>query len=227
VKTSETTVAVFAALAKAQAAMRPVVKDRTAKVQTKTGGGYSFDYADLGSVLDSVKPALNANGIAIVQAAGIEGDRVVVETRLAHASGEWLESALAMKPDDLSPQKVGSAVTYARRYALSAMVGVFSEEDDDGNAAQGNTREVKRKSAAKPGPAPLDPVMRKAEALAWIEERFPGKVRGELARVLGRTFPDKEEIKITAKELETIEGWITLAKATESKERTPAEEFNA
>jgi ERF superfamily len=149
-KTSESIKDISAALAKAQGAMGPVIKDKTAKVQMKAGGAYSFDYADLASVLDVVRPALAANGIAIVQTPSVHEGQVVVETRLAHASGEWMESALSTKAEDLSPQKIGSAITYLRRYSLSCMVGVASEEDDDGNAAEGNRAQTSTRTQAPP-----------------------------------------------------------------------------
>jgi len=157
VNTSESVKTIAAALASAQAEMGKIVKDKTAKVQTKTGGSYSFDYADLASMLDVVKPALAKHSIALVQAASVSDGALVVDTRLLHASGEWIESSLAMKPDDTSPQKVGSAITYARRYSLACLVGVASEdEDDDGNAAQGNTAQVARRVAPAAAPVPGD-----------------------------------------------------------------------
>lgn len=173
---SESIAKLAAALAAAQGEMTAIVKDKTAKVQTKAGGAYSFDYADLGSVLDAVKPALNKHGIALLQPGRVENDKVITETILAHSSGEWIASDFAVKPDDLSPQKVGSALTYGRRYALSAMIGVFSEEDDDGNAASGNERQVQRKAPPAPRPPPqVSPAdvfvdrFRKAKDLAELE----------------------------------------------------------
>jgi hypothetical protein len=198
VKTSESIKEIAGALAKAQAEMGRVVKDKTAKVQMKTGGSYSFDYADLASVLDAVKPALAKHGIAVVQTAALEGDKVAVETRLIHASGEWLESTLAVKPEDVAPQKIGSAITYARRYALSCMVGVASEEDDDGNAAQGN--HATTQARARPAPpaangsahattkAPASPEARKSDLKArMLKAGVPGaKIAEQLGEWLGR-----------------------------------------
>ena len=155
--TSESVKTIAAALAAAQAEMGKIVKDKTAKVQTSTGGGYSFDYADLASMLDVVKPALAKHSIALVQAASVHDGSVVLDSRLLHSSGEWIESSLALKPGDTSPQKVGSAITYARRYSLACLVGVASEdEDDDGNAAQGNTAQVTHRTPPVTAPVPGD-----------------------------------------------------------------------
>jgi len=165
VNRSESIAAVAGAMAKARAEFQPIVKDKTANVQTRAGVSYSFDYADLGTVLDAVTPALTKNGIAVLQAARVDGDKVIVETMLAHSSGEWLSSDLAVRPDDLTPQKVGGAITYARRYALSAMVGVFSEADDDGNHASGNDARTARRE-----PRRQDSTARKAaDIVAQVE----------------------------------------------------------
>lgn len=150
-KTSESIKEIAAALAKARKTFHPVVKDKVAHVKSDKGS-YSFAYADLSSVIDAVKDALSDNGIAVIQAASASDGAVTVETRLVHLSGEWIESAITMRADGGKPQNVGSAITYARRYGLSGMVGISSEEDDDANAAQGNQRTVterKSKDAAE------------------------------------------------------------------------------
>lgn len=229
-RTSEHIKEIAGALAKAQAEMGRVLRDKTAKVQTKTGGSYSFDYADLASVLDVVKAALSKNGIAVIQAAGIEGDKVHVETRLAHASGEWIESTLAIKPDDLSPQKIGSAVTYARRYALSAMVGVASEEDDDGNAAEGNHATTTRRQTSDDAAAKLranrqqiaDPKARTQAVLSQFKKRWGDEARARLGHVIGRTIPGNvtsSEIVLSEEELTKAEAAATLGQAHDNGAR--------
>lgn len=92
-------------------------------------------YADLPSVIDAVKQALNESGIAIIQTAGdlVDG-KMVLSTVLMHESGQWFRSDTTMPLTKQDAQGYGSAVTYARRYALSAMTGLY-QDDDDGNAA--------------------------------------------------------------------------------------------
>jgi hypothetical protein len=95
---------------------------------------FSSSYASLKSVIDAVKHALNDNGLSLVQLLGSEGDRVTVETVITHGKGGSMSSKCSAKsPDD--PQKLGSVITYLRRYALSAMLCISADEDDDGNAA--------------------------------------------------------------------------------------------
>ena len=92
-------------------------------------------YATLAQVWDTCRKPLADNGLAIVQPVDVGDGGVIVRTRLVHASGQWIESALTMPVDKKTAQGVGSAITYGRRYGLSAMVGVVADEDDDGNAA--------------------------------------------------------------------------------------------
>jgi len=118
------------ALAKAQSQITAAVKD-------KVNPAYRSSYADLASVWDACREPLNKNGLAVSQlfAEGNEDVRVTVHTMLLHSSGEWLMSSLSLPVEKRTPQAVGSAITYARRYALAAIVGVCADEDDDGNAA--------------------------------------------------------------------------------------------
>lgn len=203
-KTSESVKEIAAALAAAQAEMGRVIKDKTAKVQTKIGGGYSFDYADLPSMLDVVKPALAKHNIALVQAAEVPDGVLRLDTRLLHSSGEWIESSLSMKPDDTSPQKIGSAITYARRYALGCMVGVAAEdEDDDGNAAQGNMAQVTQRPRQQPASTPPAEPAAKAPppfvAALWnrVKSEFGEEAREQFAaaslKALGEGHPKSGE----------------------------------
>jgi len=145
-----------AALSKAQGAMKHPGKNKTAKVPMKAGGTYSYNYADLADVLDAVRAPFAANGLAVVQVPFNEGPNAVgICTRILHASGQWIEGTLHMPCADGKPQTIGSAITYGRRYALSPMAGIASDDDDDGSAAQGLTAQTERR--ARPGatnPAP-------------------------------------------------------------------------
>ena len=112
--------------------------------KSSTNPHFKSKYADLATVLDAVLPALNGAGISLVQAPGGDGEgNVTLTTTLLHESGEWMESTLTMRPTKSDPQGVGSAITYARRYAALAVAGA-APEDDDGNSA--SQRESKAKS---------------------------------------------------------------------------------
>jgi hypothetical protein len=139
----------YGALAKAQGEFPTIPRDRTVRVQMKTGGSYTFAYAPLDTILRVLRPALAGNGLGITQT--FDGDRLV--TLLVHEGGGTIESALALPRQGANWQEYGSAVTYARRYAITALLGIASEEDDDGNAASGNVaqpQERVKREAEKP-----------------------------------------------------------------------------
>ena len=101
-------------------------------------------YADLGAVWDAVRDVLPKHGLSVVQTMRhTEDGRATVHTMLMHKSGQWIAGLCALPVPKNDPQGFGSAYTYARRYSLSAMLGVVSEDDDDGEGA-------KRKQQAQP-----------------------------------------------------------------------------
>ena len=140
---SDTIKELATALAKAQAVLVGAVKD-------SINPHFKNRYADLASCWDACRKALTSNGIAVVQMPEKDERGYYVETLLTHSSGEWIASKcyISLSKDDA--QGLGSAITYARRYGLSAMVGICPE-DDDGETA---TRSA---SAAAKGPAPVIP----------------------------------------------------------------------
>ena len=97
---------------------------------------FKSKYAPLNDVLNLVRPILSKNGLSVVQAPSGDGENIIVTTTLLHQSGESIEfQPLILKADKATAQGAGSAITYARRYALSAILGISSEDDDDGNHA--------------------------------------------------------------------------------------------
>jgi ERF superfamily len=113
-----------AALAKAQGMMENAVMNRI-------NPHFKSKYADLAAIRDVSREPLSANGLAIVQTIG-DG---VLHTRLLHTSGQWIASEHPL-PMSGRPQEIGSALTYARRYSLSALIGIATDEDDDATGAE-------------------------------------------------------------------------------------------
>jgi hypothetical protein len=94
-------------------------------------------YADLSAVRDAIVPVFAKHGLAILQAPNTdEFSGFHLETRLIHESGEEIVWTFPLPAEVNKMQQIGSAITYARRYTLSAIAGIASEEDDDANAAQ-------------------------------------------------------------------------------------------
>ena len=123
------------ALAAAQAVMKAPTKGRTAKVEKDGKLLYSYKYADLADVIECFREPLSKNGLALAQTMTPVDGHLVMTTRLLHSSGEWLASEYPIAAY-ARPQEQGSAITYARRYAVSALLGIAAEDDDDGAGAQ-------------------------------------------------------------------------------------------
>jgi hypothetical protein len=141
IETSTEVKDLFEALAKAQAEIRAAAKDAE-------NPHFRNKYADLASVWDACRGPLTRNGLGIVQLPERTEGGVSVTTMLTHSSGQWIRSSLEMPlAGNATSQQVGSAITYARRYSLSAVAGV-APDDDDGNAAS----EGAPKEKAKPKP---------------------------------------------------------------------------
>jgi len=129
---SETIAKLAEALSRAQAEM-PAAKFNSVNPFLKN------KYADLGSIIDTAKPVLGKFGLAVTQLPINDGEgRVGVETVLTHASGEWISTQFSLPLADekgkSGAQVAGSIITYLRRYSLAAILGMYSDEDTDGNS---------------------------------------------------------------------------------------------
>ena len=136
---SETLGKLSEALAKAQGAIEGAKKE-------SNNPFFHARYAALSSVWDACREPLSKNGLSVIQLPGNSDDGLFVDSILLHSSGEWISSRLHINPVKDDPQGVGSAITYARRYGLQALVGI-APMDDDGEAAMG--RQQSREAAAK------------------------------------------------------------------------------
>jgi hypothetical protein len=130
------------ALSKAQA-------DMSGAKKSSNNPFFKSRYADLKEVIECVKEPFADNGLSFVQFPVSNDGFAGVETVIMHSSGEWISNEYMLKVSKNDPQGIGSAITYARRYALQAACGVPSE-DDDGESAMG--RSPKQKKAPEPKP---------------------------------------------------------------------------
>lgn len=121
------------ALAKAREEFKPVKKNRTANT-----GKFSYHYADLADIIDATAPALSKHQLVVLQLLGGTADQPSVTTVLAHASGQQVSSTVSLAIEDsgrmTDAQAMGAAITYLRRYAYSAIIGVVADEDTDAAA---------------------------------------------------------------------------------------------
>lgn len=138
---------------------------------------FKSKYADLASVWDAIRIPFTENGFSISQFTETKDNQACVSTLLLHVSGEWLKSELVLptirydkdkNPIPLDPQAFGSALSYARRYALAAICGVATEDDDSEGAMGRKTDSIKPKTETKISPEPKKPKLpTQAHKDAW------------------------------------------------------------
>lgn len=129
-------------------ALNEVTKEITNPKNSKVNPYFKSKYAPLSEILELVRPLLAVNGLSITQELLSIDGKVGVSTLITHSSGEWVETEpfyLTMEKD--TAQGAGSCITYARRYSLSAILGISSEDDDDGNAASNKEPKISEEDA--------------------------------------------------------------------------------
>jgi len=194
------------ALAKAQGAMTFASKDTTNPF-------YGKKYADLANVLEALRKPLSENSLSIVQGPEHSTDHstVSVTTLLMHASGQWIETVLTLpvvrekKGEGFvianDPQAVGSAITYARRYAAAAMAGI-TQDDDDANSASGKPQQPpKQKIEPKNGNGKAPPPKQKLEP-----KNGNGKAPPQTRPHRWEDYTEAEKIAFTEKRIEESKG---------------------
>ena len=164
-------------------------------------------YAPLDAVLNAVNPVLNKYGLAVMQTTYLAGEKVCVTSILSHKDGAYIIfPPLKLKPQKQDPQSIGGAITYARRYALSTICGVASEEDDDGSDSPGE----KKKSDKPPVVTPLKKLHNEITTLA--KTMATKKRRDEALNLIGhegkvgQIKTEKEAKEVIVKLTEALKG---------------------
>ena len=184
----------YAALAKAQAMMDKAAKD-------STNPHYKSKYADLASCTDAIRPAFAANGLAYIQVSHDSDKAACIETIIIHESGEQVSCGKVSVPvAKLDAHGFGAAMTYARRFSLSAAVGLATE-DDDGNSAVGMRTQqspVKQTPAVQPS-LDTSQLLKDIENLPLAEAkdvaRSAWKILSDDARAKAKQIIDSREPK--------------------------------
>ena len=183
--------ALAAALSKAQGEMKPAAMNATNPFLKNK-------YADLGSIVEAARDVLKTNGLAYTQLVGGTGEVVSLTTILMHSSGEWVETLVVMPLAEAKGkslvQEAGSIITYLRRYCLAAILGVYADEDADGNdgkaKADGKKQEEKPVLPDNGKPAPAEKQVRPHKPLpANIDDLWSRyNALAQEAREAGMTF---------------------------------------
>ena len=167
-----------AALAKVQAIM-PAAK------MNATNPFLKNKYADLGSVIEAARAPLSTNNLSISQLVSGNDEAISVTTMLMHSSGQWLESTVSMavgvEKGKSAAQVAGSIITYMRRYSLASILGIYADEDSDGNAPENG-------KSKKQAPAPA----RKPAASMTLETAM--EVTNHIGEMYGTLESDKLEM---------------------------------
>jgi ERF superfamily len=129
---------IVSAVSKAQVAFTAIERNHKAEIQTRGGSSFGFAFEDMAAILEAIRPALEANGLAVMQFPVNRQGGILLITMLAHQSGQWFRSQLAMPCNVNDSHAVGSAISYARRYSVKPILGLAPApgEDDDAEAAR-------------------------------------------------------------------------------------------
>lgn len=197
-RSSDTIGAIAAALAKAQADIANPEKSLTATIHSPfpRESDRTFRYASLANGLDIIRKSLGRQEIATVQTTGIDPDsgQIRLTTLLAHASGEWIASdwPVCQVSDVAAPHRMGAALTYARRYALFALVGIAGEDDLDAP----DLLTGPAPSPSSPPPPPRKPAKGTLHR-SPLEPAHSGRLRDQLLTEIA-TLPDGEALALWA-----------------------------
>lgn len=192
---SESIAKISPALVAAQAQLRPIAKDAK-------NPAFRSRYASLDAIMEAVRPALAANGLALVQGTvhpETNGDGrlvgITVQSKVVHVSGEWMASVVPVPVGKADAHGLGSALSYGRRYGVSALLALTTDEDDDGNAAAVQTSRPggpTGKSIPAPPPAAPAPGKRLHETVPETPREAMSLAKAEGITLKGQRLGDMD-----------------------------------
>lgn len=211
-KTSDDIKAIAAALAKAQAAFPDIPKDKEVKVKTKSGGEYSYWYAELSSIIKATRKPLTENELSFIQGV-VENDKgMLCVTRLVHSSGQWYETQTPMILKETDMQGMAAALTFSSRYGLSKLIGVAAEDDTDGDGANRDPGgKGNNKSQGQKQQKPQDPPKEKVDWKPDPPRELEAMARVEVSKFvipIGRKYKDKKLSDVPQGELINYRKWL-------------------
>jgi len=185
-----------AALVDFQASAPSIPKTRGALITTKSGSSYSYKYADLSDIWDAIREPLKVNQLAVTQSLSGGGSGLLsITTTVLHRSGQCLSDTVQLDVTNRTPQEVGSQITYFKRYALSAVLGLVTEDDDDGAAASRRSRADAPEEPPNPAlvaemeaaNAARVELLAATEPYGWTEEKLVRRYWDDYAKNLRNT----------------------------------------
>ena len=157
---------------------------------------FKSKYADLGSIWAAVRPFLSKNGLCVIQTTELLGEKTILVTTLAHSSGQYVKSYMCLNPSKNDSQGMGAAITYLRRYSLSAILGVVTDEDNDDDGETDVGRGKNSKPEINNGEQPIHEMQLSAleSMLSVCDSEFVANFKKNIDIHLG--VKENREIKI-------------------------------
>ena len=202
------------AFSKAWAEIETPKHNKKVTVRMKNGGSYQFEYTDLTGIYDAIKPSFSKNGLSVTQDLKTIIDNgktyLSVTTKIIHSSGEYLESSPIIVLVNSNMQDMGGQATYLKRYSLSAILGISTEQDDDGNASVGNQATFNNKP--KPTPKKISAsqkseIEKKSKEFAELRNQTVGKV----IEALNISDLNLITASYAEKSIATLDSWLKKA----------------
>lgn len=160
---------------------------------------YKSKYADLADINKATTPSLSKHGLCIIQLIQPNTDKAIIKTMLCHKSGASIDSTIEIVPVTKTPQGMGSAYTYARRYGIQAMLNISAEEDDDGNAAsKQNEANVKTPEQPRSSIVQLDEYI-SAGIKAGFKTAIDKYLKDNNINIISLTEEEAEQVLISIK----------------------------
>jgi len=204
VKTSDSIAQLAPALVAAQGTIKAVPKDGK-------NPAFRSKYATLDAIMEAVRPALAAQGLTVVQGVihpetSAEGRLVgiTVETRVIHSSGEWVASVVPVPVAKADAHGLGSALSYGRRYGISALLALTTDEDDDGNAAATSTNRSAPAPRRQEPPTAPEPGKRLHASVPETPREPMSLAKAEAVTMKGQTLGSMDDER-----LEKLLAWPT------------------
>jgi hypothetical protein len=196
---SESVSKLFAALVAAQAEMRNPPKD-------SVNPHFKSRFADLATVLDTVKPVLAKWKLGVVQLpCEVKDVGPGLATMLVHETGEWVRGVIGLRPAKQDPQGIGAALTYARRYGLQAVLGITADDDDDGHHASRPAQQRQQAAPPKAARPTRDEMAKLLQTRGWDW----GKVIGAINQNHGTTYTVNTKLdEVLTDHIADFAGWL-------------------
>jgi hypothetical protein len=210
---------IAAALVAALADLTIVEKGRTAKIPTKDGKSYSYEYADIADVVKLTRPVLAAHGLVALTPIHDHGSGLACTVTILHMSGERLDFGPFPFDGARDAQATGSAVTYFRRYALVAALGMAAGDDDDGASAKASQTAPRRQERPQEPPPGKPKAQVKGDLVTYLTGKVPeGTEKDHAAQV----WTDAEVKVIDGKWVAPDEVSVLMATAKDHAENLAA-----